>query len=351
PVTTSHGFIGRVEAVDRVDLVARVDAFLVEQLFEEGAEVQKGDPLYRLERGPYEAVLAAQEAAVAQAEAEQANARAELSRARELLSSTAGTQARVDQALAAERTATAKVLAAQAQVRQAQINLGYTEINAPITGRIGRSQITPGNVVGPGSGVLATIVSQEPMHVAFPVPMRTALELRTRYADQGGFEAVVIRLRLPDGRTFGPAGRLDFVDIEVARGTDTITLRGTIPNPILAPGEGGGAGLRELTEGEFVTVMLEAAQPVEQLTVPREAVLSDQRGDFVYVIAAENRAERRPVRLGQSTAGSVVILEGLQAGEQVVLEGIQRVQPGMQVVPGPAGFDARTMGGTTASGT
>lgn len=336
PVTESDEFIGRMQAVHRVELVARVSAFLQERLFTEGAEVKAGDPLYRLERGPYEAEVAVRQAAVAQAEAELANARLVLGRARELRSTGAGTQVALDNATAQERSVAAQLLAAQAQGRQAQINLDYTEIASPIDGRIGRTAVTVGNVVGPGSGVLATVVSEDPIHVAFPVPMRTALELRTRYAAKGGFAAVAIRLRLPDGRMYEQAGKLGFVDIDVGRDTDTIMLRGEVPNPVLPPDEGGDGRLRELVNAEFVTVVLEAVEPVQALTIPREAVLSDQQGDFVYAVGPDDRAQRRGVRLGQSTPETAVVADGLREGERVVLEGLQRVQPNTLVSPGPA---------------
>ncbi|MBV1799898.1 efflux RND transporter periplasmic adaptor subunit [Siccirubricoccus sp. G192] len=151
PITESYEFIGRVQAIHRVDLVARVAAFLEDRLFTEGAEVKAGELLYRLERGPYEADLAAKQAAVAQAEAELINARATLARARDLRSTGAGTQVALDNAIAQERSANAQALAAQAQMRQSQINLDYTEIRAPIDGRIGRTAVTVGNVVGPNS--------------------------------------------------------------------------------------------------------------------------------------------------------------------------------------------------------
>ena len=354
PVTQSNEFIGRVLAVNRVELVARVSAFLQEQLFEEGAEVKQGDVLYRLESAPYEAEVAVREAAVTQAEAALANARLTLQRAQELRSTGAGTQVALDDAIAQERSAAAQLVAAQAQVRQAQINVGYTEIRSPIDGRIGRSAVDAGNVVGPGSGVLATIVSEDPMHVVFAVPMPTALNLRSRYADRGGFAAVTIRLRLPDDRMYDQAGKLEFVDVAVGQNTDTITLRGTIPNPLLSHGAGGGARLRELINGQFANVVLEAVEPVQAVVIPREAVLSDQRGDFVYVVDAESKAERRSVRLSASTTPtSAVIAEGLQEGEKVVLEGVQRVQPSAPVSAAPADFNPeleRAAAGTPAAG-
>lgn len=336
PVTESREFTGRVQATDRVDLIARVAGFLERRLFEEGAEVKKGDPLYNLERVTYEADVAVKAASVAQAQAEVVNTQAQLSRAQELRRTGAGTQATLDNALAQANTANAQLLSGQAQLRQAQLNLDYTEIDAPIDGRIGRTSVTPGNVVGPSSGTLATIVSQDPMYVTFPVPVPTALQLRTRYANKGGFEAVSIKLQLPDGRTYDQEGRLGFVDIDVGQDTDTITLRGTIPNPTLSAAAGGNGRVRELTNGEFVTVVLEGAEPVQQLTLPREAVMSDQRGDFVYVIDAENKARRRAVQLGQPDAETAVIAEGLKEGDRVVVDGLQRVKPDAEVSPGPA---------------
>jgi membrane fusion protein (multidrug efflux system) len=347
PVTESNEFTGRVQAVHRVELVARVAAFLQERLFTEGAEVKEGEPLYRLERAPYEAEVAAKQGAVAQAEAELANANLALARARELRSTGAGTQVALDNATAQARSAEAQLLAAQAQVRQAEVSLGYTEINAPVDGRIGRTAVTVGNVVGQNSGVLAAIVSPDPMYVTFPVPVRTMLELRTRYANQGGFEAVTIRLRLPDDRIYGQAGKLDFADIDVGQDTDTIALRGTIPNPVLPREEGGNGHSRELTNGQFVTVILEAVEPVQALTVPREAVLSDQQGDFVYVVGADNRVQRRTVRLGQSVAEAAVVTSGLREGEKLVLEGLQRVQPNMEVAPGPADTSTQAVDAAT----
>ena len=343
PVTESFEFMGHVQATDRVDLVARVNAFLNEQFFTEGADVKKGDLLYRLEQPPYQADAAAKRAAIAHAEAQLENANIQFRRAKDLLKGPAGTQARHDDALAAQRSAAAQLRSAQASDWQSQINLGYTEIRAPISGRISRTAVTIGNVVGPGSGTLATIVSQDPIYVTFPVPVRTSLDLRTRYAAKGGFKAVTIRLRLPDGRMYGPSGTLNFADVTTGHDTDSLTLRATIANPPLPHPEVGDSRLRELTDGEFVTVVLEAATPVAQLTIPREAVLSDQRGDFVYLAGAEDKVERRAIRLGQSTAETAVILDGLKEGERVVLEGMQRVRPGMHVAPAPADTNSRAV--------
>jgi membrane fusion protein (multidrug efflux system) len=340
-VTETNEFIGRVEAVDRVDLQSRVTAFLEERLFEEGAEVKQGDLLFRLERGPFEAQLQIAKAGVAEAQAQLQNANLTLGRAQSLLSTPAGQRSTVDNATAAARSAQAQLLSAQAQEQQAQINLNYTEIRAPVSGRIGRAAVTPGNVVTPSSGALATIVSQDPMYANFTVPVRTMLELRSRYADRGGWDAVAVRLRLPDGRMYEQNGKLDFVDIDVGRDTDSLALRGRMPNPILPANRGTG---RELTAGQLVTVQLASVEPVQVLTVPRAAMMTDQRGDFVYVVGADNKAERRSIRAGsQSTPQLVAVAEGVKEGEQVVVDGLQRVRPGAAVSPAPV--EAQGQGG------
>src|ERR1700716_2754760 len=170
PITETSEFLGRIEAVNRVNVAARVTAFLDKRLFNEGAEIKKGDELYRLERGPFEADLASKQAQVAQLQATLENAKLTTERARILLSGPAGQQSTYDAALANQRSLEAQVQAAQAMVQSSQINLNYTDIRSPIDGKIGRTAVTEGNVVSPGSGVLTTIVSQDPMYVLFPIP-------------------------------------------------------------------------------------------------------------------------------------------------------------------------------------
>jgi membrane fusion protein (multidrug efflux system) len=335
-VTQSDEFIGRIQAVNRVALIARVTAFLEKRLFTEGAEVKQGDLLYQLEQPPFQALVDAGKASVAQLQAQHQDAQLTLERAQALLRGPAGQQSNVDTALANERSLAAQIAGAQAQLQTAQINLGYTEIRAPIDGRISSTAVTEGNVVSPTSGTLATIVSQDPMYVLFPISLRAGLDLRNRYANKGGYSAVVIKLRLPDGRIYASDGKLDYVSPTVAENTDTITLRGVVPNPVFPGMEAGQPGSRELTDGEFVTVLLEGVQPITVLAVPRAAVLSDQQGDYVYVIDAQNKAQIRRIQLGQSTPSTAVVTSGLTEGELVITEGLQRVRPGEPVAPGPA---------------
>jgi len=336
PITETSEFLGRIEAVNRVNVVARVTAFLEKRLFTEGAEVKKGDELYRLERGPFEADLASKQAIVAQLQATLENAKLTTARAKTLLGGPAGQQSTYDAAIASQRSLEAQVQSAQAQAQSSQINLDYTEIRSPIDGKIGRTAVTEGNVVSPGSGVLTTIVSQDPMYVTFPVSVREALALRDRYVTRGGFKAVVIKVRLPDGRLYGQTGQLNFVNNTIAQNTDTIILRGTIPNPTLHEATATAGTVRELTDNEFVTVLLEGVQPVEVLAIPRSAVLSDQQGDYVFTVDADNKAVQRRIKLGQSTNTVASVISGLALGDKVIVEGLQRVRPGQPVAPGPA---------------
>jgi membrane fusion protein, multidrug efflux system len=334
-ITQTDEFIGRIQSIGRVALVARVTAFLEKRLFIEGAEVKRGDLLYQLEQPPFQAQVDNNKANVAQLEAQHRNAELTLERAQYLLKTVAGQQSNVDAALAQERSLAAQIDAAKAQLEIAQINLGYTEIRAPIDGKISATEVTEGNVVSPSNGTLANLVSQDPMYVNFPVSVRAGLDLRNRYEAKGGFNAVVLKLRLPDGRIYGQEGKLDYVSPTVAANTDTVTARGVFPNPLLPGMPANGPAPRELFDGEFVTVLQEGVEPITVLAIPRAAVLSDQQGDYVYVVDAQNKAQRRSIQLGQSTPSTAVVTNGLQEGELVISEGLQRVRPGAVVSPGP----------------
>lgn len=336
PVVDHTELSGRIEAKDRVALVARVTAYLEKQFFEDGADVKKGDLLYRLERGPFEADVESKKAQVAQEEAQKELADLTLARAVQLLAKDAGSQSTADNARATQKSAIARVNSAKAGLQASQISLDYTEIRSPIDGRINRSTVTEGNVVGPTSGTLATVVSQDPMYVVFPMSVRALEELRDKNADKGGLDAVKISLRLPNGKTYGQTGKIDFVDTTVAKDTDSITLRAVIANPRLPEGQGGKALGRELINDEFVTVVIESAMAEKLPSISRAAIMSDQQGDYVFVVDKENTVEQRRIKRGPSTPQTASIAEGLSDGDSVVLEGVQRVRPGVKVAPQPA---------------
>jgi membrane fusion protein (multidrug efflux system) len=349
-VTAQSEFVGRVEAVNKVELRARVTGFLEQRLFREGQEVKAGDLLYVIEQPPYQAAVDQRKAELASAEANRANTAVQLQRGEELVRNNNIPKAEVDQRRANDQMAAAQILEAQAALEQAQINYGYTDIHAPIDGKIGRATYTIGNLVGPDSGVLATIVSQEPMYVTFPVS--AAVILQTRRAAGGELpdpSEFVVRIKLPDGSVYQHPGKIDFLNNQVAQGTDTLTARAVFPNPE-----------RLLVDGQFVTVTVEAGEPVTALVVPQGAVQVDQAGSYVLVVGADDKAEQRRVTLGATQGTNVVVQSGLQQGERIIVDGIQKVRPGMQVAaneaqPTPvggqlpaAGSDQPPAGGTAA---
>ncbi len=336
PLTETNQFIGRVQSEKTVKLVARVTGFLEKRDFEEGAEVKKGQLLFVIEQPPYQADVQQRQGALEQLQAKLANAKIELGRAKALLPTPAGRQSTYDTALASERSYAAQVVSAEAQLKTAQINLSYTEIHAPIDGKIGQTLVNVGNVVGPTTGTLDTIVSQDPMYVTFPVSVRETVALGDRYVPKGGFKAVIIKIRLPDGRIYDQTGHVDFVSPTVATETETVLWRATIPNPPLPYAHAINRPIRELIDNEFVTVLLEGVQPVMAIAIPRAAIMSDQQGNYVYVVNAQNKAEVHYIETIQSTPETVFIKSGVKEGERVILEGLQRVHPGEEVASSPA---------------
>jgi membrane fusion protein, multidrug efflux system len=322
-VTPGVGFNGRVVAVDKVQLRARVTGFLEQRHFEEGADVEAGDLLFVIEKAPYQAVVEQRQAELASAEANRANTAVQLQRGEELVKNNNIPEAEVDARRAADQMAAAQILEAQAALEQARINLGYTEIHAPIAGRIGRADLSVGNLVGPDTGVLATIVSQDPIYVTFPVSQRQLLDYRRDRGDAGG--APVVRVTLPDGTLYEHPGQLNFLDIQVDPGTDTVTVRAELPNPE-----------RVLVDGQFVGVRVERGEPERVLAVPQAALQVDQAGPYVLVVGGDDKVEARRVTLGDAAGAQVVVESGLDEGERVIVEGIQKVRPGMAVAASEA---------------
>jgi membrane fusion protein, multidrug efflux system len=289
PIERSGTQVGRVEAIERVEVRARVTGFLDEVLFKEGEMVKEGAPLYRIEKGLFEAAVTSAEAALERSKAAKALSEIQLKRAQELLDRNSGTVVARDQALAADQQAEGQVLGDQANLETAKINLGYTDINSPITGKIGKTNITKGNVVGPNSGVLTTIVSQDPMYVTFPVSQREFLAAREQKAN---VDRVKARIRFSDGKMYGQVGEINFVDVSVNRSTDTILVRATFPNP---------DGI--LIDGQLVQVILESGSPEEKVLVPQAALIADQAGIYVLWLRTarlssnESRSGPRSVRM------------------------------------------------------
>ena len=338
PVTSTSQFVGRIQAIDTVALIARVTAFLDKRLFNGGEEVKQGQLLYVLEQGPFQAQVLAQQGSLTQAQANVRFAALSLKRQQALLHTPAGQQSNLDNAVATQGSNAGSVLTAQGNLQAAQINLAYTEIRAPIDGRISATSVNPGNVVSPTSGTLATVVSQDPMYVIFPVATRDVESLDKKYAASGGLAAAQIHLLLTNGDTYDRIGKLDYVAPTVAANTDTLTLRATIANPERpnlnnGNGDKGGVSTRELVDGAFVTVLISDPHPVQSMLIPRAAVLSDQQGDYVYRVGPKNQALRANIKLGQTIDANQVVLSGLTDGEPIIVDGLQLIHPGATVKP------------------
>jgi len=322
PIIRSTDFVGRVEALEKVNLRARVSGYLEGMLFTEGGVVKEGDKLFQVDPAPYQAALERAQGALVQAGATLTNAALQRARADELVRTQATSQATRDDRVAAEQSARGALVLAQADVKTAQINLDYTDIAAPITGRIGRAAVTRGNLVGPESGVLATIVSQDPMAVVFPVSQREFLALHKAEAptDPG---KLVVRLHFADGSSYAQPGTIDFVNVTVDRATDTVLVRARVAN-------GGG----QLVDGQYVRVAVEAEKPVEKVVVPQASLIADQSGLYVFIVK-DGKAEMARVKTSGEIGPNVVVESGLEGGELVVVNGVLLLRPGAAVVATP----------------
>lgn len=321
-------YVGRVEAIQSVDLRARVEGFLEQVAFREGGEVREGDLLYLIEQAPYKARVSQSKAKVAEAEATLTKARQYLKRLKAVRSG--GVSATdMDTAVSAELQAKAQLQEAQAALEQAELDIGYTTITAPIGGRIGRTAYTKGNLVEPASGALARIVQMDPIRVVYSLSERNFLAARAaRNNGNGSGEdcRLVPRLELPDGTAYPAAGRIDFVDNQVDAATGTIAVRAAFDNPdgVLLP-------------GQYVTVLVACREGKRLPVVPQAAVQEDREGRYVFVVDAENRVQQRRIKTGGTLDTRWAVEEGLTAGETIIVQGVQKVAPGQVVEPVPDG--------------
>ncbi|WP_207483830.1 efflux RND transporter periplasmic adaptor subunit [Arenibaculum pallidiluteum] len=338
-VAPSAEFVGRIESVATFEARPRVEGTVQQVAFQEGADVAEGQLLYVIDPAPYEAQRTAARAQLARAqaqlrEAEQAAARAEALGARGNVA-----EATLEQARAAQASAEADVLAAQAQLQQAELNLSYTRITSPIAGRIGATAITPGNLVTPQTGVLATVIRLDPIRVTFAVSDRQVLQIMQETGASAPAELVerfVPTLRLATGDLYGHPGRVEFLDNRVDPRTGTIQVRALFPNPN-----------RLLLPGQYASVMVRPERVARSPVVPVSAVQRDREGAYVLVLGPGNVVQPRRLTLGAQSGGVFAVEQGLAAGETIVVEGQQKARAGAPVTPVPAQPPSTAAAGAT----
>lgn len=324
-------YVGRLAVFDKVELRARVKGVLGKREFADGTKVAEGQLLFTIDPTPYRIAVNQKRALRDGAQAALINADAQLKRAAELLRTSNVSQVSYDQRLAEQLQAKATLDDAQAQLDDAELQLSYTQITAPIAGLIGRASVAPGNIVGPESGVLATIVNERQIRALFSVPQADLLNVRR---DLRTGEALAVRLRLADGKLYSEKGKVDFIDVAVDPTTDGQMARAVFENAD-----------ELLTDGQTVRVIVEGNEPAKVMVVPQAAMAIDQTGRYVYVVDGKGVVEQRRITVDFVRDGMVAVTGGLKEGDRVIVQGQQRVRAGMaveaQAVPAAAGQPKR----------
>lgn len=318
-------FVAKIEPKEKVAILARVTGFLTKRLFAEGDYVKEGQILFEIEKDQFEAALRRAEANVAKAKASEANAVAQYQRAKDLIKTNDISKARLDEREAEANGAEALVRQAESEAELAKLNLDYTDIRAPLSGRIGEAYYSVGALISPESGVLANIVSTSPIYAVFSVPENQLLQMRHTFAaDQGeGADGVDISFIFADGEVYNHPGSLNFIDIELDQQMNTLKLRASFPNP-----DNG------LIPGQYGRVLISYKQSQKALLVPQLAVQRDLAGAFVYVVNDKNQIEKRSVSEGvELDDGAVAIESGLVIGDKIVVDNFQKIVPSMPVNP------------------
>ena len=320
-------YTGYIDAVDTVNVQARVRGRLLTVNFQEGAEVKKGDLLYTIDPAEFKANVAKAEADLAKAQAESARADADEARARSILASRAISEEEYRQRLTARESATASVKQYQAALDLTKLDLGYTTIKAEIDGKVSRSLVTKGNLVGYNEPtLLTTIVRMDKVYVYFDIPENHILQY-AEAAKQKGWPAatddkVPVYVSVGNEKGFTHQGIIDFQDNRIDTGSGTIRIRGILDNPG-----------HLLTPGLFARVRVPMGKQEPRLMIPEVALMSDQRGRFIYVVKPDNTVDYRPVVIGSRRGTLIAINQGLKEGESVIINGLQRIRPNIEVNP------------------
>jgi membrane fusion protein, multidrug efflux system len=325
---------GRIAPMQVAEIRARVAGIVMERLFKQGAEVKAGDILYRIDPAQFEVQLAAAEAALAKAKAELYQAERLAQRLEKLIKGRDISELQYDNAIAGVRQAQAEVAAREANLARAKLDLDYTTVRSPISGRIGRALMTEGALVGQGEAThLATVQQLDPIYADFIQSVSVLQQLR-RDLESGALEHVApdsakVRLFFDDGTAYSYFGKLLFSDVTVDKTTGQVTLRGEFPNP-----------KHELLPGMYVRVLIEQGRDSDALAIPQQAVRrNDTGGSEVYTLREDNRAVLRPIRVGHAVDEQWLVLDGLSPGDRVIVEGFQKFSAGDVV--NPVSWEAR----------
>ncbi|MFV0299258.1 MAG: efflux RND transporter periplasmic adaptor subunit [Hyphomicrobiaceae bacterium] len=312
-------YTGRIEAIDKVPVRARVEGFLIKQDFVEGSMVKKDQRIYQIVPVPFEIAVQQAQGNLENAKAARALANVTLHRQEELarLKSAAFSQANLDQAKATMAQTQAQVDVTEAQLRNAKVNLGYTTIYAPFDGRIGRSAYAVGNLIGPSSNPLVLVVRQDPVYVTFPVPQRVMLNVQESGENKDDY---FVKLHLANGKVYPGKGKIMYAAVQATSSTDSVLVRATMENP---------NGI--LVDQQLVQVTVERGKPGERLVILQSAMLLDQQGAYVMTVGSDKKVVQQRIEVGQESGAYIVVTKGLSKGEKVIVSGLQKVKPGIVV--------------------
>lgn len=323
-VAPMQSFVGRVAAIQSVQIVPRVTAFIEAVPVKQGSDVKAGDVIYELQKSQYQAALQAAQAQLASAQAGLRNDQVAYERAARLNKQGFEAQSNLDAAIAARDQAQASLLSGQAAVAQAALNLSYCTITSPIAGRIGAVTLTKGNLVTPTTPALATVNQLDPIRVVFSVADSDIVKVEQKTGNKVAqiAQGLAVTLRLPDGTAYNQTGKIAFLGNQVDQQTGTVPIYADFANPqdLLLP-------------GAFVTVEVKPAKPVERVLVPVAAVQTDQKGSYVLAVSPDNKVAQAPIVTGQQIAQDFIVTKGLNPGQRVIVEGVQKVRPGEVVRP------------------
>lgn len=328
-VPLTFEFVGETQSSQQVEIRARVNGFLEQRLYTEGSLVKAGEVLFRMDQKPFKAALSAAEAELAQQQARLTTARANLNRVRPLAARNALSQKDLDDSTGQEQAAAAAVEQAKANVINAKLNLGYTTIMSPVNGLSSFAKKQVGTYIDAGNSLLTYVAKLDPMWVNFSLSENEVLQSQSQQAsgslkmpERGKFEVEIV---LADGSVYPHRGRIAFADASFNAETGTYLVRAEVANPT-----------GSLRPGQFVRVKLFGAQRTRAITVPQEAVVQGQRGETIWTVGKDNKAESRVVEVGEWSEGNWVVRSGLREGDQVIVDGSVRLIPGAPVKPVPA---------------